>query len=161
MRPMIAVLFVVSCVAPQAMASQSGGRGAATKPATGACALLTKDLLAAHTPAAKESLKLMFTIPPQEEKAGAGSFCQHGDVMLQVDPFPVANFERLFGKWTPVSGVGDRAYFRDNRGNYAELAVVAGGRMITIQMDVPTGRTAASIQSNTVGLAKAILAKLK
>jgi hypothetical protein len=38
---------------------------------------------------------------------------------------------------------------------------VAGARMVTIQMDVPTGKTAAGIQSNTVSLAKAVLAKLK
>jgi hypothetical protein len=78
-----------------------------------------------------------------------------------VDPFPAANFDRLFGKWTPVSGVGDKAYFRDNGGRWAELAVMAGGRMLTIQMDVPTGKTAASIQPNIVALATAILPKLK
>jgi len=81
--------------------------------------------------------------------------------MLQIDPFPVASFERLFGKWTPVPDVGDKAYFRDNQGEWAELGVVAGARMITIQMDVPKGKTAAGIQSNTVSLAKAVLAKLK
>jgi hypothetical protein len=33
--------------------------------------------------------------------------------------------------------------------------------MITIQMTVPDGKTAAAIQPNTVALAKALLAKLK
>ena len=75
MRRIMVMLFVISSVAPPAMAGQSGGRGAAATPATGACALLTRDLIAAHTPAAKESLKLMFSIPPEEEKAGGGTAC--------------------------------------------------------------------------------------
>jgi hypothetical protein len=32
---------------------------------------------------------------------------------------------------------------------------------LTIQMDVPTGRTAASIKPNVIALAKAILPRLK
>ena len=152
MRRVISVLAIMSVIAVKAMAGQS---------APSACALLTKELLAAHSPASKQSFALMMKIPPQEEKAGAGTGCQFGDVMLQLDPFPVANFDRLFGKWSPVSGVGDRAYFRDNGGRWAELAVLAGKRMITIQMDVPEGKTSASIQPNTVALANGILQKLK
>jgi hypothetical protein len=123
--------------------------------------LLTKELLAAHSPASKQSFALTIKIPPQEEKAGDGTGCQYGDVMLQIDPYPAASFEKLFGKWSAVSGVGERAYFRDNGGRWAELAVLAGKRVMTIQMDVPEGKTAASIQSNTVALANAILPKLK
>ena len=158
---MMSLVVAMSLAVPEVTALQAGNRGAAAKPFTGACAILTKDLLAKHSPAAKDSFKLFINIPPEEEKAGNGTLCQYGDVMLQLDPFPVANFEKLFGKWTPVAGLGDKAYFRDNRGEWAELGVVAGGRMITIQMDVPTGKTAAAIQSNTVGLARDILAKLK
>ena len=60
-----------------------------------------------------------------------------------------------------MPGVGDEAYFRDNRGEWGELYVRAGARVLTIQMDVPTGRTAAAIQPNTIALAKALLPKLK
>ena len=63
--------------------------------------------------------------------------------------------------WTPVPNVADAAFFHDNRGRYAELMLRSGPRVLTIQMDVPQGRTAASIQSNTVALAKAVLPKLK
>jgi hypothetical protein len=161
MRLALIALSLTASVAPTATAFQGGARGSAAKPATGACSLLTKDLIAAHTPASKESLKLMFSIPPEEEKAGGGTMCSYGDVILQVEPFPAASFEKLFGQWTPVPGVGDRAYFRDNRGMFAELGVLAGGRTLTIQMDAPTGRTPASIQSNVIALAKALLAKWK
>jgi hypothetical protein len=153
MRLMLVVSMAVSSMVSQASAVQSA------KP--GACSVLTRDLLIAHSPASKESLNITLKVPPQEEKAGSGSGCQYGDVMLQIDAFAADTFDRTFGKWTPVAGVGQKAYFRDNGGRWAELAAVAGGRVITIQMDVPTGRTAASIQPNTVSLAKAILAKLK
>jgi hypothetical protein len=78
-----------------------------------------------------------------------------------LDPYTVSKFEGMFGKYTPVAGVGDKAYFHDNKGRWAELAVVGHGHMITIQMTVPDGKTAAAIQPNTVALAKALLAKLK
>jgi hypothetical protein len=162
MRFVIAVLVLASCAAAEAATLQAETRGAGT-PAGSACALLTKDLLAAHTPASKESFNLMMTVKPQEDQLGAkGSACTYGDVTMQIDPFPAANLERTVQKdWTPVTGVGDAAYFRDNRGNYAELIVRSGGHLVTVQMSIPTGRTAASIQSNVIGLTKAILAKLK
>ena len=161
MRLMVVLSMAMSSIALEAIALRSGRQSTAGNTAPAACSVLTRELVTAHSPASKETLNLIVKIPPQEDKIGAGSSCQHGDVMLQIDPFPVASFERLFGKWTPVPGVGDKASFRDNKGEWAELAVVAGARLVTIQMDVPTGRTAASIQSNTVSLAKAVLAKLK
>jgi len=157
MHRIVTVLVAMSCLTLNAVAIQTG----AARPAPGACSLLTKEVLAAHTPESTPSFTLMIQVPAQEEKIGTGSSCQYGGVMLQVDPFPVANFERLFGKYTSVTGVGERAYFHDNAGRWAELAVLAGGRMVTIQMSVPTGKSAASIQPNTVALANAVLAKLK
>jgi len=153
MRVAVAVvlMLVVSEIVPYAAGDQGG-----------ACALLTKDLLAAHTALPKENLARMLKIPPDEEKiAGGGTMCSYGDVIFQLDPFAPGNFDKLFSQWTAVPGVGDRAYFRDNRGMFAEIAAISGKRVITIQMDVPTGRTAASIQPNVVGLAKAIIGKLK
>jgi hypothetical protein len=73
----------------------------------------------------------------------------------------MANFDPMFSRWTAVPGVGDKAFFRDNKGRWAELALVAGGRMITVQIDVPAGKKAESIQSNTVAVAKAVLAQQK
>ena len=80
---------------------------------------------------------------------------------MQVDPFVPAVFERQKkNTWVVVPGLGDTAYFVDNSGRWAELYVNAAGRVLTIQMDIPMGKTAASIQPNVIALAKAILPKL-
>lgn len=142
------------------LASHAG----ALQPATGACSLLTKEVLLPVIPYEKQARDLVFQIPPEEEAFGkSGSICSYGGVTLQVDPFanPQAVEATLAKEWGAVQGLGGVAYFRDNRGRWAELYVRAGRRVITIQMDVPTGRTAESIKSNTIALAKALLPKLK
>lgn len=142
--------------------TQSGG-GSARSAAVRACSLLTKELVTQITPHDKQALNLMLAVPPMEDALGpSGSACSYGGITLQVDPFPTATLERNVHKdWRPVPNVADAAYFHDNRGRYAELMLRSGTRVLTIQMDVPQGRTAASIQSNTVALAKAVVAKLK
>jgi hypothetical protein len=162
MRFLILLSVAMTSVALDAMTVQGGKQGADGKPAPGACSILTRDLVMAHSPASTESLNAIMKVPPQEEKIGAnGSACQHGDVMMQINPFPVANFDAMFSRFTPVPDLGQKAYFRDNKGNWAELAVLAGGRVLTFQLDVPSGKTAASVQANVVSLAKAVVAKLK
>jgi hypothetical protein len=121
-------------------------------------------VLAAHTPASPESFRLMMMIPASTDQSGTrGSSCHYGDVTLQVDPFAPATVDSV-GKgkeFSPVPNLGDAAYFRPNRSYYAELMVRSGARVLTIQMSVPTGKTPQSILPNAVGLAKALLAKLK
>ena len=162
MRMVILLSVAMASVALDAMTLQAGKQGADGKPSPGACSILTRDLVMVHSPASKESLDLIMKIPPKEEKIGSnGSACQHGDVMMQINPFPVANFDAMFSRFTPVPDLGQKAFFRDNRGEWAELAVLAGGRVLTFQMDVPSGKTAASVQANVVSLARAVVAKLK
>jgi hypothetical protein len=60
-----------------------------------------------------------------------------------------------------VTGVGDTAFFRNNANNYAELMVWTGSHHFTIQLAVPTGGTVESIKPKAVGLAQAIVAKLR
>jgi hypothetical protein len=136
-------------------------QAAGAKPAPTACSLLTEDVITPHSPASKESLKLMLAVPPIEDKIGSGTSCSFGGITMQVNPFAAANFDNVFGKYTPVPALGDKAYYHDNRGLFGELAVMAGGRMLTFQVGVPTGSTAAAIQPNAVALARAIIAKLK
>ena len=140
---------------------------AVAQPASGAakaCALLSRELIAQHTPYEKDAQKLVFSIPPEEEAVGAtGSACEYGGVHLQVNPFASPQYvEQQLVKdgWTRESGLGELAMFRDNRGSYAELYVRSGGRVITIQMSLPNGKTAAGIKPNAVALAKAVLAKM-
>lgn len=146
-------------------AHPTAGVVAQPKPAAPkACALLGKELIAQHTPYEKDALKLVLSIPPEEEAVGAtGSACEYGGVHLQVNPFASPQYvEQQLVKdgWTRESGLGDLAMFRDNRGSYAELYVRSGARVITIQMSVPNGKTTAGIKPNAVALAKAVLAKM-
>ena len=68
-------------------------------------------------------------------------------------PFPLATVEKVRDQaWTAVPKVGDAAYFRDNRGNYAELAARVGTRDHNIQMRIPSGRIAESVKPNVVVL---------
>jgi len=161
MRHIVATLLLVGHVAPPLVALQPA-RPASPGGRPGACSFLTKEIVTQVTPHQKKALGLILQIPPEEEPVGAsGSGCSYGGIYLQVDPFAVGRFEQLRDKtWVAVPGVGDGAYFRDNKGMWAELYVRAGQRMFTIQMDVPTGATSTSLQPNTVALARAILPKL-
>ena len=153
--------LIMGSVASWATAPQSaaGSPGSVVR----ACSLLTKELVTQISPYDNQALNAVLMVPPMEDELGpSGSACSYGGVTLQVDPFPPAVLERNVQKeWASMPNVADAAYFRDNGGRYAELMIRSGPRVLTIQMAVPTGRTAASIQSNTVALAKAVLTKLK
>jgi hypothetical protein len=83
--------------------------------------------------------------------------------MLQTDPFGRAEeLRKSPGKeWQGVSGVGDTAYFRNNRNDYAELMVWTGAHHFTIQFGVPVGSTPEAIKPKTIELANAIIPKLR
>jgi hypothetical protein len=160
MRQIVLPLLVIGCFA-SALPPQAVSAG---KSAVGACSLLTKDLVMKITPYEKQALDRVAQIPPSEEPVGpSGSACEYGGIYLQIDPFasPTRLEEDGFVKWLPLPGIGDVAYFRDNVGEWAELYVRAGAHVFTIQMDVPTGRTAESIKPNVIALAQAILPKLR
>jgi hypothetical protein len=162
MRQLVASFVVIGCFASQSAAVQSSTKEAAT-PAIRACSLLTGDVVTQVTPYDKAALDLVMRIPPQEDSVGSsGSACSYGGITMQVDPFTPAVFEKQRGKdWVPIAGVGDTAYFFDRRGRWAELYVRVGEHVLTIQMDIPMGRTAATVQPNVVALARAILPKLR
>ena len=155
-RRLIASLYVIVCLASQ-------GGTAAAKGGISACSLLTKELVTQVTPYDKKALDLALRVPAREDAVGqGGSECSYGGITMNVDAFAPAAFERLRDQtWVPLPNLGDRAYFRDNKGRWAEVYVLAGSHVLTIQMDVPSGRTAASIQPNVIALAKAVLPQLK
>jgi hypothetical protein len=155
-------LVLVGCAAMQA-ASQAGSAAAVGQPAPRACSLLTKEVVMQVTPYEKQARDVVMRVPASEEALGrTGSECTYGGITLQIDPFPAATFEKQRDQtWVAVNDVGDGAYFRDNKGRWAELYARSGTRVLTIQMAVPNGRTAASIQPNVVALAKTLLPKLK
>ena len=163
MRHVVASLLLIGSFATQLTALQSGRTGAAGAARISACSLLTKELVTQVTPHDKQTLALVLLVPPMEDPVGqSGSGCSYGGITMNVDGIAPAAFEKQRAPdWVAVSGVGETAYFHDNKGRWAELYVREGSHVLTIQMDVPMGRTAASIQPNTISLAKAVMAKLK
>ena len=156
MRTVVISLFVAGLLASTGTAGQTGG-----KPAIKACSLLTKELAMKFSGAAN---KAVFTLPPEEEPVGkSGSACEYADIRLQIDPFAWSVLEASAKKdktWVSVSGVGEAAYFQGGR-NYAGLMARSGGHTFTLQVGVPFQSTAEQIKPNVIGLAQAIIPKLK
>ncbi len=167
MRRVVTCAMVAASLVP--MAQMLHAQAGAGKPPVGACSLLTKEVVAANTPYDKKAFGRVSIIPPNEDAVGkAGSSCSYGGVHMQIDPFSLSVIEnqrqadaKRGQPWAVVTGVGEIAYFRDNRGRYGELFTRVGTRIVTIQMSVPDGRTTESIKPNAVALAQAIAAKLR
>jgi hypothetical protein len=66
---------------------------------------------------------------------------------------------RKTGQLETITGVGDEAYFRNNRDRYAEFYVRVGARALTLQAS-GEGKMAA-VKEKTIELAKAYVAKLR
>lgn len=161
MRAIVMSLLIVACLTGFAAAEQSTAKPAPGKPAIRACSLLTPDLVAKYdtfNPKVRDLFK------PEEGAIGThGSSCDHGGILLQIDPFVRhADLRKSPGKdWQPVAGLGDAAFFKDNGGRWGELIVWTGSHHFTLQISVPDGGTAASVKPNATGLATALIAKLK
>jgi len=152
----ITSLSLVACLAAASPAPAQSG-----KPAIRACEVLTRDVVAKFDTG---NPKMRDLIPRDEEAIGShGSSCNDGSIFVQIDPFLNSDsYRRSPAKdWQAVSGVGDTAYFHNNRDRYAELMVWSGKHHFTIQLSVPDGRTAEAVKPNTIGIATALVAKLK
>jgi len=149
-------LSLVACLAAASPAPAQSG-----KPAIRACEVLTRDVVAKFDTG---NPKMRDLIPRDEEAIGShGSSCNDGSIFVQIDPFLNSDSYRKSPAkdWQAVSGVGDTAYFHNNRDRYAELMVWSGKHHFTIQLSVPDGRTAEAVKPNTIGIATALIAKLK
>jgi len=152
----ITSLSLVACLAAASPAPAQSG-----KPAIRACEVLTRDVVAKFDTG---NPKMRDLIPRNEEAIGShGSSCNDGSIFVQIDPFLNSDSYRKSPAkdWQAVSGVGDTAYFHNNRDRYAELMVWSGRHHFTIQLSVPDGRTAEAVKPNTIGIATALVAKLK
>jgi hypothetical protein len=151
-RAIDALLSVAICLQPLVAHSQGSG----------ACSYLNLELAKQVSGPLNE---YVFELPPEEEPAGAGSACFYADIVLQIDAFSAEFIEQTGeageGGWKPLNDVGDRAYFRDNRGSYAEIISSVGTRTFTIQLGVPSGSTVEAMKPKAITLANAIVVKLK
>jgi hypothetical protein len=156
MRVCITSLSIVACLAvASSTVAQSG------KPAIRACEVLTRDMVAKYD---TQNPKLRELIPRSEEAIGShGSSCDDGGILIQIDPFLRSDVYRKSPPkdWQAVSGVGETAYFHNNKNRWAELMVWTGTHHFTIQLSVPDGGTAESVKPNAMGLATALIARLK
>jgi len=132
-------------------------RGGGSGPGIKACSILTRDLVEPFT----ENKRVLDLIPPEEETSGTSSACEYGVVRLQHTPTGPGGERKAPKEFEPLAGVGEKAFFRNNRNTYAELLVWSGAHYFTLQVSVPTGSTAEAIKPKTVALANAILRKLR
>lgn len=101
-------------------------------------------------------------MPLEEEPIGAsGSSCNFPTLHVQVLPFTPRFIDELrkTGPPDPLPALGDVAYFRDNRGEYAEVFVRVGQRLLTLQADVDT--TVAATRPRVIALATLYVARLR
>ena len=98
------------------------------------CKLVPKEEVKRHLP----WIDALDQLPIEEEAIGtSGSSCNYATVFVQVLPFSQGSIDALRkeGPLETTSGVGDEAYFRNNKNRYAELMVKVGSRMLTLQAD--------------------------
>ena len=157
MRLLVVFVVVAAVASLQEMEAQTRGANTPGQPAIRACAVLTRDLVAPLT----ENRKVLDLIPPEEESMGGpNTACENGAVRLQLYPGRGGKGTVTGKDYQPISGPGWNGYFRDNRGNYAELLVWTAKHSFTLQVSLPSGRSAESLKPDVVALANTIIAKL-
>lgn len=157
MSRFIAALLALAIGTTPLLASQARGGGAAAGSGIKACSILTRDLVEPFA----ENKRTLDLIPPEEETMPSGSACEWGVVRLQLYSARAGASREAPKDFQPLPGVGEAAFFRNNRNRYAELMVWSGANYFTLQVSVPTGSTADAIKPKTIDLANTIIKKLR
>jgi hypothetical protein len=157
MRLLVVFAAVAALASLREVEAQTRGANAPGQSAIRACSVLTRDLVAPLT----ENKRVLDLIPPEEESmGGSNTACENGAVRLQLYPGRGGKGTVTGKDFQPISGPGWSGYFRDNRGNYAELLVWTAKHSFTLQVSLPSGRSAESLKPDVVALANTIIAKL-
>ena len=122
------------------------------------CKLVPKEEVKRHLP----WIDILDQLPIEEEAVGSsGSSCNYPTVLVQVLPFSQGSIDavRRESPLEPIAGVGDEAYFRNNKNMYAELLVRVGSRMLTLQANGEGKLDTAKAQA--IELAKVYVAALR
>jgi hypothetical protein len=154
----VGVLGVLS----QALPAQQKGppAPAATSQLIKVCALVSKEEVKKHLP----WRDLLDQFPPEEEAIGTtGSSCNYPTVHVQVLTYTKSFMDAMqkTGPLEKISGVGDEAYFRNNKDRWAEIVVKVGARLLTLQGSPPNDGTVESVKPKVIDLAKVYVAKLR
>ena len=151
----ITVIVLTVAVSHSASAQQKGA--GAPKPVE-VCKLLPKEEVKKHLP-----WQSMFDQMELEEVAigTTGSSCGYPTVEVQVMLFTkgFVDAARKTGTLENIAGLGDEAYFRNNKNEYAEVFVRIGSRLLTLQADADNNVNAA--KPKVISLAKVYVEKLR
>jgi len=157
-----AAVIVVGLLA--AWPSSLNAQARASQPPTAAgsrvraCSLLPKEEVKKHVP----WLAVLDQMPIEEAPVGvSGSSCNYPSVFIQVLPFSQSTIDiaRQQGGLEPLTGIGDEAYFHNNKNLYAEVFVKVGNQLLTLQANLQ-GEMAA-VKPGVLNLAKALVARLR
>jgi hypothetical protein len=153
---LIALTAVAACAQFLAAYVETQQAPPPTTPRIKACSLLSKEEVKKLVP----WNALVDSMEPEEAAIGAsGSSCNYPSVFIQVLPRsktpgpPSQN-----GGFEPISGIGEEAYFHNNRNRYAELYVRVRNHTLTLQASADGNIEAA--KTRIVNLAHALIAKL-
>lgn len=100
----------------------------------------------------------------EEEPLGTyGSSCNYPTVFVQVMAFNQGTIDaaKKAGAQEAVAGVGDEAYVRNNRDRYAELITRVGPHLLTLQLNVGTGKTFEAEKPKLIELSKLFVSRLR
>ena len=101
----------------------------------------------------------------EEEPIGTGgSSCNYPTVFIQVMAFHqsfIDNLKKTGIPLEPVSGVGELAYARNNRDNFAELVAKVGPHSLTVQVSIELNKTFESTKPSLIAIGKAYADKLR
>ena len=154
---LIALIAGAACSQFPAAQAESRQPSAAAAPRIKACSLLPKEEVKKHLP----WNAVVDRMEPEEEAIGtSGSSCNYPSVFIQVLPRgKMAGPPSQNGGYEPISGIGEEAYFRNNRNRYAELYVRVGNHTLTLQASADGNIEA--VKPRVVNLAHALIAKLR
>jgi hypothetical protein len=122
------------------------------------CSLLTAAEVKKHLPWRPQ----LDQFPPEEEALGNyGSSCSYPSVHVQVLPSTTRMLElaKEKGGLEKLSGIGNEAYFHNNKGMFAEVYVKTGKYLVTVQANESGSMSAA--KSGAISLAKELALKLR
>jgi hypothetical protein len=156
----VAVVGLCSSVAHTRDLPQASGGGAKYK-VVNACSLLS---LAEVKKLAPWQPHLDRYAKGEEAALGSyGSSCEYPTVGIQVMAFNRSTIDALrkAGPIESVGGVGDEAYVRNNRGDFAELFARVGPHLLTVQLSIESNKTFDATKPSLIEIGKAFAAKLR
>lgn len=152
----VAIVAGLLAAASRPIVAQTKGGQVATR--VEVCKLLPAAEVKKHLP----WQDFLDKMPPEEEAIGtSGSSCNYATLHVQVLPYTTSFIETLrkSGPIESISGLGDEAYFRNNKNMFAEVVVKVGSRLLTLQGDADDNVDA--VKPKVIALARLYVEKLR